>query len=105
MYAGTEISTRMALIGMREYHNEMQWLWTTGLVLLAESNESRRKRLISALAALLDGEEWISEVYLGNKPFRNLWYRSEEPFAWSAGMILAGLIESDLGTAFARIRE
>ena len=96
------------MLGMGNYHDAMQWLWTSGLVLITDrqlNGASRSGRIIEQLERLLEGSEWVSEVYHNNTPYRTLLYRSEEPFAWSAGMLLAGLIENPaLDTAFAKIR-
>ncbi len=108
-YPYHEVSWRLRVVGMADYHDRMQWLWTTGLVLLADrqlNGSSRTPRIIERLEGLLEGSEWVSEVYADNEPFTSFFYKSEEPFAWSAGMLLAGLIENpDLDTAFAKIRD
>ncbi|MFT4308066.1 MAG: hypothetical protein ACMXYM_01725 [Candidatus Woesearchaeota archaeon] len=107
-YPPSEVSLRLRLVGMRDYHDRMQWIWTTGLVLLADrqcNGSSRTPAIIERLERLLEGSEWVSEVYADNKPFKTLLYKSEEPFAWSAGMLIAGLTENrDLDAAFAKIR-
>lgn len=93
---------------MKDYHDRMQWIWTTGLILLADrqvNGRSRTDAIIERLESLLEGADWVSEVYVNNKPFRTPVYRSEEPFAWSAGMLVAGLVENEeLDEAFAKIR-
>ena len=103
------VSRRMRLLGMGDYHDRLQWIWTTGLVLLADrqcNGSSRTPLIIERLERLLEGSEWISEVYLNDTPFRTPIYKSEEPFAWSAGMILAGLTENpEFDAAFAKIRD
>lgn len=107
-YPNKLVSKSMTLLSMRHYHDEMQWLWTTGLALLSSRittpNAEREAALIRAVEHLTRGDAWISEVYLDNERFSNWWYTSEEPFAWSAGMLLAGLIEEpELARAFERI--
>ena len=107
-YPAREVSRRMRLVGMKDYHDRMQWIWTTGLILLADrqvNGRSRTDAIIERLESLLEGADWVSEVYVNNKPFRTPVYRSEEPFAWSAGMLVAGLVENEeLDEAFAKIR-
>lgn len=109
LYAQREISTAMTLLSMREYHRRIQWLWTSGLVLIAtrqlDPNEARRERVVTALDRLLADKAWVSEAYLHDREFRTWWYKTEEPFAWSSGMLIAGLAENErLDRAFARIR-
>jgi hypothetical protein len=109
-YRNALVSKRIRLLGMREYHDRMQWLWTSGLVLLSsrltDPNDKREERIETALENLTRGDEWISEVYLDNRVFRNAAYKSEEPFAWSSGMLLAGLIEDEgFDRAISKIRD
>lgn len=109
LYPQREIAPAMQLLSMREYHRRVQWLWTSGLVLLASRltspDEARAERIVAALDRLLSGKEWVSEAYLHDREFRTWWYKSEEPFAWSSGMLIAGIVENEaLASAFATLR-
>ncbi len=96
---------RLRLIGMGKYHNGFRWLWISGLKLFTNKIKNKNKKtkeyiektIINSIYKLLfidNNEEYISEVYYKNKPFKNIFYESENPFAWSAGMLLLGLKEN-----------
>ncbi len=98
---------RLKLIGLGKYHNGFRWLWISGLKLYVnrEKNNSKKikeyieNKILNSIYSLLfikNKEEYISEVYYKNKPFKNIFYESETPFAWSAGMLLFGLEENKL---------
>ncbi|MFT4309311.1 MAG: amylo-alpha-1,6-glucosidase [Candidatus Woesearchaeota archaeon] len=100
-YDNRHISGFIRLIGMKNYHNGMQWLWLSAIMLLALSRTKDNTasemidKTISSIDKLLEDNKnkhpYISEVYYNGKPFANFYYESEEPFAWSSGMLISAL--------------
>lgn len=106
-YDSSIIDFRLKVIGMKKYHNGFRWLWISGLKLYINKNKNKNetlknyieKEILNSIYKLLfidNNEEYISEVYYKNKPFKNIFYESESPFAWSSGMLLFGLEENKI---------
>jgi glycogen debranching enzyme len=100
-YSNTYISTFMRIIGMRKYHNGMQWLWISAITIMAlqlssgKENEDMLKEVITNVDEITernrDRHSFVSEIYLNGKPFSNMLYHSEEPFGWSSGLLVCAL--------------
>ncbi len=98
---------RLRIIGLGKYHNGFRWLWISGLKLFTNKIKNKNlklknyieEKIIDSIYKLLfikNNEEYISEVYYKDKPFKNIFYESESPFAWSSGMLLLGLKNNSL---------
>lgn len=81
------------LAGMGDYHNRgCIWLQPTILYAVAlrrlgETNES--KKVLAQVAKKIVEYHGVYEIYEKNgMPVRRLFYHSEQPFAWSAGLYL-----------------
>lgn len=79
-------------IGMRDYHNGLMWLQPGILYAVALEVNGRGKdaqAVLSGIAGKILEFRGVHEVYEQNgTPVTRLVYRSEEPFAWSAGLFV-----------------
>ncbi|MBN2367848.1 hypothetical protein JXC34_02440 [Candidatus Woesearchaeota archaeon] len=86
------ISLQTRMIGLGDYHNGLSWLWLGCINALAKHKVGRKKEavlLLKDMAELMIEHKGVYEVYENTgKPVKRLIYRSEQPFAWSAGMFI-----------------
>lgn len=79
-------------VGMRDYHNGLIWLQPGLLYAIALSMYGKRKEaqsVLSGIARKIAESGGAHEVYeRTGTPVRRWVYRSEHPFAWSAGLFL-----------------
>lgn len=82
---------------LRDYHDNLCWLWITALGAVAErelGNVSAYENIMNHVAAQIYADQAIYEVYdIGGEdkrlvPVKRLFYRAESPFTWAAGMYL-----------------
>jgi len=81
----------LALLGLGGYHSTMSWLWTSCVEALAWEKIGNHKNAIQILeniSKLIIKHDNVYEVYSGDTPFKNLFYTSEHPFAWSSGLFI-----------------
>jgi len=81
------------LAGIPGYHDDCLWLWNTALALRVLDKLGRRsmlERMTADILVLLRRQGGVSEVYrpADGVPVKTWLYRSEQPFSWSAGMLL-----------------
>jgi glycogen debranching enzyme len=86
------ISLPLKIIGLSDYHNGLSWLWLGCISAVAKHKVGRKKdaaQLMKKIEEIIIKHGSVYEVYnkKGN-PVRRLLYRSEHPFAWSAGMFI-----------------
>ena len=84
-----------SLAGISDYHNGMSWLWLGCLDVICKKKlglKGESQRLLSEIAEIIIKYNGVYEVYEpdGN-PVKRSFYKSEHPFAWSAGMFLYAL--------------
>ncbi|MGF3555305.1 MAG: hypothetical protein ACQXXF_08620, partial [Thermoplasmatota archaeon] len=83
------------LIGIGGYHNfEHAWLWIGCLEFLArkKANDEKAEKIINKIINKVIEFNDVFEVYDNEgKPVFTDYYKSEHPFAWSAGMIIYAL--------------
>ena len=86
------ISFPLKLIGLGDYHNGLSWLWLGCISALAKHKIGRKKdalKLIEKIENIIITHGKIFEVYDKKaNPVRRLLYKSEYPFAWSAGLFV-----------------
>lgn len=79
------------LLGMHDYHHII-WLWLDCLyaAVLRRSAPLKSASLLRQISGLITASGTVHEVYERSTmlPVRRLLYRSEFPFAWSAGMFV-----------------
>lgn len=80
------------LVGLPDYHNGMIWLQPTLCYALALDKAGDRREAIKVLSGIskkIQQYNGVYEVYeKDGRPVKRLLYRSEGPFAWSAGLFL-----------------
>jgi glycogen debranching enzyme len=77
--------------GMKHYHINFSWTWLGSIYALAKLKIGRKKEALQILvkiskAIVRDGI--VHEIYYNNKPVKLFFYKSEAPWAWSAGLFL-----------------
>ncbi len=80
------------LVGLPDYHNGMVWLqpglmYTVALHIAGKTK--RAKEVLQSIGQKIQQHHGVYEVYeIHGKPTKRLFYTSEHPFAWSAGLFL-----------------
>ncbi len=91
-YPRKNISIEARLGGFPHYHIEAAWLWLGGWHIIALTQINRlaeASQLLDRLAEFINRDNTVHEVYERNgEYFSNLFYTSEAPLTWSAGMII-----------------
>ena len=88
-YAVSEISWTTQGVGLRSYHDGLDWGWVVAEAAstsYSQGNHQLGDQLLTSLAAW-EPSELLSEVYSNGKPFRTWLYRSENPFTWTAAKV------------------
>ncbi|MEM4397293.1 MAG: GH116 family glycosyl hydrolase [Candidatus Woesearchaeota archaeon] len=92
-YSENLISTQIKLIGLKEYHRNLTWIWLISLMALVffKSKSPNNKKisfvLLERLSELIFKHNAVYEIYENNAPFKKF-YKSEMPFAWSSGLFV-----------------
>jgi glycogen debranching enzyme len=83
------IENRLGRIGF--YHINAAWLWLGAWHVIALSRAGRMdeaEQCIDRISEVIVGDGAVHEVYAPDGRYVNgLWYNSEAPFTWSAGMV------------------
>jgi len=95
-YPWYRTSFMLRLVNMHDYHNKSQaWLWLGAITAMAKLKIGYKKEAretLERLAHIIIRDKIVYEVYEndGSIVNRSL-YKSERPFAWSAGLFLEAL--------------
>jgi len=85
-------SSELRIIGLGDYHDGIYWLWISGVdaaALKMYGKEEKADKVIKNMESVFKKYGTVFEVYEKNgMPVQRFFYRSERPFAWSAGMYL-----------------
>jgi glycogen debranching enzyme len=91
-YPSNRIALENRLGGMANYHTEAAWLWIGAWHVIALAKYGRMEEassLLAVIAQIVVRDQQVHEVYgPDGKPLSSLWYRSEAPLTWNAGMIV-----------------
>jgi len=77
--------------GMKHYHINFSWTWLGSIYALAKLKIGRKKEALQILAKIAGAivrDGIVHEIYYNNKPVNIFFYKSEAPWAWSAGLFL-----------------
>lgn len=89
-YPGKFIALESRLGGITQYHTHFAWLWLGAWHVIALTHMGRleeARELIYRMSRVIVRDGAVHEVYAPNGRFAsNLWYTSEAPLTWSAGM-------------------
>jgi glycogen debranching enzyme len=78
-------------LGMGDYHNGLQWLWIGCVDAVSKHTIGLHKEalaLMSRIATKIVEHNGVYEVYDEGNPVKRLFYKSEQWFAWSAGLFV-----------------
>jgi len=78
---------------MQDYQNQgVHWLWLGALAAIAlhkAGYKKEAKKALKDIEKIIEKHRIVSEVYTKDgKPVKRLFYRSEQPFAWSSSLYL-----------------
>jgi glycogen debranching enzyme len=86
------IAIENVLGGMPHYHAEAAWTWLGAWHVIAEArcgDLTKARTLLSRISAVIVRDKQVNEVYGKNgEPMSSLWYKSEAPLTWNAGMFI-----------------
>jgi glycogen debranching enzyme len=91
-YPRSLIAIENLLAGMSNYHTEAAWLWIGAwhvIALLKTNHMAEAQQLINRITEIIVREGQVNEAHgLNGRPLSSIWYKSESPLTWNAGMVL-----------------
>jgi GH15 family glucan-1,4-alpha-glucosidase len=91
-YPPSLVAIENRLSGMGNYHTHAAWLWIGAWHVIALIKAERIKeaqQTIHRITELIVKERQLNEAHgLDARPLSSLWYKSESPLTWNAGMVL-----------------
>lgn len=102
-YPNYLVSAENILGGLANYHTTASWLWLGAwhAVALAESDQMERaQEILERITEVIVRDKQVNEVHgPDGEPLQSIWYKSESPLTWNAGMVLHAYktIETKLG--------
>ncbi|MEK9727735.1 MAG: amylo-alpha-1,6-glucosidase [Candidatus Margulisiibacteriota bacterium] len=91
-YQWTDIYPPFHIIGLKDYHNGLIWLWVsaiTSIAFIKNNKITNGMKILDTMANVINQHETMYEIYDTNgNPIKRLFYKSEEDFAWSAGLFI-----------------
>ena len=91
-YSFWHVSHRMKLFFMSHYHNQTFWIWIGCIYALAQLKAGRKDDAVKSLELMSKKINEYGAVYelydKSGKPLNTLFYKSEKPLAWSAGIFV-----------------
>lgn len=77
--------------GLKDYHVGFSWTWLGCVDALANLRMGRKenaREILRKIAEVIVRDGSVYETYNKGKPVRTLFYKSEHPWAWGAGLFL-----------------
>jgi GH15 family glucan-1,4-alpha-glucosidase len=78
--------------GVGNYHTDASWLWIGAwhvIALVRAGQMDAAQTLVSRILQIILQDRQVNEVHGPNgKPLSSMWYTSEAPLTWNAGMII-----------------
>jgi len=77
--------------GIKNYHVRFSWLWlgcVAALVKLKIGEKAAATKILRAIADAIVKNGSVHEIYKNGKPVHLLFYKSETPWAWGAGLFI-----------------
>ena len=91
-YSWKDSYTPFLFVGLRDYHNGLNWLWLSAIASIAFGKTTNHRPAITIMAAISElilKHGTVYEVYTKDAdPVNRLFYKSEKGFAWSAGCFI-----------------
>jgi glycogen debranching enzyme len=86
------IALENLLGGVENYHTDASWLWIGAwhvIALVKTGQMDAAQTLVSRILKVIVQDRQVNEVHAPTgKPLSSMWYTSEAPLTWNAGMIL-----------------
>ena len=86
------IALENLLGGVENYHTDASWLWIGAwhaIALVKTGQMDAAQTLVSRILNVIVQDRQVNEVHAPTgKPLSSMWYTSEAPLTWNAGMIL-----------------
>ena len=86
------IAIENRLGGLSNYHTDASWLWLGGWHLIALVRNNRMdeaKQILERIVDVIVKDRQVNEVHgPDGEPLSSIWYKSEAPLMWNAGMVL-----------------
>lgn len=79
------------IAGIKQYHIRFSWIWLGCLAALVKyqiGQKDSAKKIILKIAKVIVKDGAVQEIYHHSKPVRKILYKSEKPWAWSAGFFI-----------------
>jgi hypothetical protein len=91
-YPPNLIAIENILGGLANYHTEAAWLWIGAWHVIALANSGhldQAQAMMERISEVIVRDKQVNEVHGPNgKPLSSIWYKSESPLTWNAGMLL-----------------
>lgn len=91
-YPSSMIAIENILGGLGNYHTEAAWLWIGAWHVIALANNDRldqAQEIMDRICSVIVRDGQVNEVYgPDSQPLNSLWYKSESPLTWNAGMVV-----------------
>ena len=86
------IALENILGGVATYHTSASWLWIGAwhiIALVRTGHLEAAQKLVSRILNVIEKDRQVNEVHgLNGKPLSSMWYTSEAPLTWNAGMVI-----------------
>jgi GH15 family glucan-1,4-alpha-glucosidase len=84
------------LVGrLPNYHTDASWLWIGAwhvIALVRIGRVDKAHQLVARITEVILRDKQVNEVHAPNgQPLSSIWYKSESPLSWNAGMIIYAL--------------
>jgi hypothetical protein len=79
------------VVGLKNYHVAFSWLWLgclAALVKLKIGEKSKALKILNLIGRVIVRDQTVHEIYRDNRVVKLPFYKSENPWAWGAGMFL-----------------
>jgi len=91
-YPAELIAIENRLGGLSNYHTDSSWLWLGAwhLIALVQNGQmDDAKQVLERIVEVIVRDRQVNEVHgPAGDPLSSIWYKSEAPLTWNAGMIL-----------------
>ena len=91
-YPSSQIAIENILGGLGNYHTEAAWLWIGAwhVITLANGNHlEQAQEMMARISEVVIRDRQVNEVHgPDGKPLNSIWYKSESPLTWNAGMLI-----------------
>lgn len=86
------IALENILGGVASYHTDASWLWIGAwhiIALVRTGHLEKAQNLVARILEVIVQDRQVNEVHGPNgKPLSSIWYTSEAPLTWNAGMVI-----------------